>query len=95
MDYSTRQRLKLWGAASVVEDDNRLVARLMPPACKAKGQRAILFQVDTWDAQCPQHISVRFDAVGVASALEERDRRIVELEAELARLKDSMCLAGK
>jgi len=37
MDYSTRQRLKLWGAASVVEDDNRLVARLMPPACKAKG----------------------------------------------------------
>lgn len=88
MDYSTRQRIKLWGTASVVEDDRTLIARLMPPDYKAKGERAILFQVDTWDANCPQHIPHRFDAADVAKALEERDRRIVELEAELARLTD-------
>ena len=36
---------------------------------------------------CPEHIPQRFEAADVAAALAERDKRIEELEAELARLR--------
>ncbi|TIT46647.1 MAG: pyridoxamine 5'-phosphate oxidase, partial [Mesorhizobium sp.] len=47
----------------------------------------ILFTVSAWDANCPQHIPQRFEAADVAAALAERDRRIQNLEREIARLK--------
>ena len=87
IDYSTQQRIKIWGKARVVEDDVALIARLMPPNYKARSDQAILFHVDTWDANCPQHIPQRFEAADVARSLAERDQRIVELEAEIARLR--------
>jgi len=43
--------------------------------------------VSAWDMNCPQHIPQRFEAADVAAALEERDRRIETLEAEIARLR--------
>ncbi len=87
IDYSTRQRVKFWGKARVVEDDVALIVRLMPPNYKARSDQAILFHVDTWDANCPQHIPQRFEAADVARLLAERDQRIVKLEAEIARLR--------
>jgi len=86
IDYSTRQRIKLWGTARVVEGDATLVERLMPPNYQATAEQAILFHVDTWDANCPQHIPQLFDAANVIAAMETRDRRIAELEAEIIRL---------
>jgi hypothetical protein len=38
-------------------------------------------------ANCPQHIPQRLEAADVATALTERDRRIVELEAQVALLR--------
>ena len=87
MDYARRQRIKLWGEARVVEGDRDLLSRLMPPDYKARPERVILFSVTTWDANCPQHIPQRFEAAEVAALLDERDRRIASLEAELARLR--------
>ena len=90
VDYATRRRVKIWGTARVVEDDPELVATLMPQGYKARAERAILFAVATWDANCPQHIPQRFDAEDVARVLEQRDLRIAELEAEVARLRESL-----
>jgi predicted pyridoxine 5'-phosphate oxidase superfamily flavin-nucleotide-binding protein len=87
MDYANGQRIKLWGEARVVEDDDALIARLMPDGYKARPEQAILFTLAAWNANCPQHIPQRFDAADVAAALAERDRRIAELEAEVARLR--------
>jgi predicted pyridoxine 5'-phosphate oxidase superfamily flavin-nucleotide-binding protein len=86
IDYSTRQRIKIWGTARVVEDDPARVARLMPPNYEARGEQAIVFTVGAWNANCPRHIPQRFDAADVTAAVEARDRRIAELEAEIARL---------
>lgn len=86
IDYATRQRIKLWGTARVVEDDKALIERLMPVGYKAKSEQAMLFTVNAWDANCPQHIPQRLDADDVAKALQSRDRRIAELEAEIRRL---------
>jgi uncharacterized protein len=87
IDYAHRRRIKIWGEARVVEGDGELVAKLMPDLYKARPEQAILFTVSAWDANCQQHIPQRFDAADVAAALAERDRRIAELEAALARLR--------
>ncbi|TJV05866.1 MAG: pyridoxamine 5'-phosphate oxidase [Mesorhizobium sp.] len=87
IDYMLRQRIKIWGTARVVENDAELMARLMPQDYKARPEQVILFTVSAWDANCPQHIPQRFEAADVAAALGERDRRIQQLEQEIARLK--------
>ena len=94
IDYRHRQRIKLWGTAQVLEDDAMLIAGLMPVGYKAQGEQVMLFHVTAWDANCPQHIPQRFEAAEVQQALAERDQRIAELEAELARLKGNGSSTG-
>jgi predicted pyridoxine 5'-phosphate oxidase superfamily flavin-nucleotide-binding protein len=87
MDYAHRQRIKIWGDAQVVEGDAALTQQLMPQDYKARAEQVIVFTVKAWDANCPQHIPVRLEAKDVQRALDVRDARIRELEAELARLR--------
>jgi len=87
IDYATRRRIKIWGRARVVEDDEALMAELMPRDYRARPSQAILFTVAAWDANCPQHIPQKIDAADVAAALAERDAHIRALEAELASLR--------
>jgi predicted pyridoxine 5'-phosphate oxidase superfamily flavin-nucleotide-binding protein len=87
MDYAHRQRIKIWGTARVVEGDADLIARLMPAHYPARAEQVIVFTVTAWDSNCPQHIPVRFDALSVQVALDQRDQRIHVLEAELAALQ--------
>lgn len=89
IDYANRQRIKIWGRARVVEDDPALLASLLPTGYKARAEQAIVFEVEAWDGNCPQHIPQRFEAADVAAALAERDERIALLEARLARLGES------
>ncbi len=86
MDYAQRQRIKLWGEARV-ESDPALIERLMPAGYKARAEQAIVFTVKAWDANCPQHIPQLIAVDEVVPAIVERDQRIAELEAEVARLK--------
>jgi predicted pyridoxine 5'-phosphate oxidase superfamily flavin-nucleotide-binding protein len=87
MDYAHRRRVKIWGAARVVDDDPALMTSLMPQGYKARPEQVILFKIAAWDTNCPQHIPQKFDAPDVAAALAARDARIAELEAELAAVK--------
>ena len=87
IDYAHKQRLKIWGEARVVENDDALTAQLMPQGYRARPEQVILFTVSAWDANCPQHIPQRFEAADVAATLAERDRRIAALEAEVERLR--------
>lgn len=87
IDYAHRRRLKIWGTAKVINDDAALLAQLMPPDYAAKPEHAIIFHVEAWDRNCPQHIPQRFEAADVAAALAERDSKISALEAEIASLQ--------
>jgi uncharacterized protein len=87
IDYAHRRRVKIWGEARVVDDDPALLQSLMPRDYRARPEQVILFRISAWDTNCPQHIPQKFDAADVAAALAFRDRRIAELEAELAALK--------
>ena len=85
IDYAKRKRVKIWGEARVVENDPALVDRLMPENYRARPEQAMLFHIAAWDANCPQHIPQRFEAEDVVHALAERDARIADLEARLAK----------
>jgi len=89
MDYAQRRRIKLWGRARVVADDPALLARLWPEGYEARPEQIILFEVEAWDTNCPQHIPQMFHAEGVARTIEQFQARIRELEAEVAALKGS------
>ncbi|MFO1115019.1 MAG: pyridoxamine 5'-phosphate oxidase family protein [Beijerinckiaceae bacterium] len=87
IDYARRQRVKVWGRAKMIEGDDDLAEKLMPPGYNARAEQVLIFEVDAWDANCPQHIPQRFEAEDVAATLAERDRRIADLEAEIAEMR--------
>jgi uncharacterized protein len=73
VDYAHRQRMKLLGRLSVRETIGT-----------DRPVREMVIHVEAFDWNCPQHIPVRFEADDVQRALDERDARIAELEAQLA-----------
>jgi predicted pyridoxine 5'-phosphate oxidase superfamily flavin-nucleotide-binding protein len=86
MDYARKGRIKIWGRARFT-DDPTIIAQLMPEAYRAQPEAALLFDIEAWDINCPQHIPQKFDADQVAAALGERDAEIARLKAEIAQLK--------
>jgi predicted pyridoxine 5'-phosphate oxidase superfamily flavin-nucleotide-binding protein len=91
MDYANRQRVKLWGAARVVEGDAALLEKLRDPDYPGEAERGILFAVEAWDVNCPQHIQRRFSERQITPAIERLQARIAELEAKVARLRTRVC----
>jgi uncharacterized protein len=88
MDYAHRRRAKIWGRARVSEDPE-VIDALMPEGYRARPEQAILFGVEAWDVNCPQHIPQKIDAEDVARALESLQERIARLEEENAALKSA------
>ena len=86
LDFAARRRIKVWGRARVVEDDPALLARLADPGYRARPERAVLFTVEAWDANCSQHITARFSEDEIAGATVVMRERIAALEEENARL---------
>jgi predicted pyridoxine 5'-phosphate oxidase superfamily flavin-nucleotide-binding protein len=79
MDYARRRRIKIWGRARTVEDDPALLARLSDTD-GAAAEQVILFEVEAWDINCPQHIPQKIDADDVAAVVARLQGRIEELE---------------
>jgi uncharacterized protein len=86
MDYVNRRRLKIWGEARVTRDPAE-VAPLVDSEYEARIEQAILFRVNAWDRNCPQHIPQLFPADAVAAALGELEQRNKALEAEVKELR--------
>ncbi len=84
MDYANRRRIKVWGRARVVEDDPDLIAKLSHAGYQARPERAILFEIEAWDVNCPQHITPRFTAAEVDESVVRLMARVAALEAEIA-----------
>ncbi len=87
MDYVNQQRIKVWGTAEVSEDDHDLLERLQDATYGGKVERAILFHIEAWDINCPQHIHRRFPAGAVEQLVASLQGKITGLQEELATLK--------
>ncbi len=87
MDYANSRRVKLWGTAKIIENDPALLTRLNDPAEPGTPQRAILFSIQAWDINCPQHIHKRFSQRQITPIVEGLQQRIRELESKIASMQ--------
>lgn len=92
MDYPNRTRLKIFARVETkaLNADPELAAKLTTPAYKAIPERAIVFHVEAFDWNCPQHITPRFSEAEVRDALAPTRQRIAELELENAQLRAAL-----
>ena len=84
VDYPNRARLKILAHMEVrdLAAEPDLAARLALPGYKAKLERAFLLHLETFDWNCPQHITPRFTIAEIEPAVSSLRTRIAELEAE-------------
>jgi uncharacterized protein len=83
MDYRHRRRLKMFGRARIVEVDPEILALVQDRDYEATVERAILFEIEGWDWNCPQHIPIRYTEVEVTEMVKALGDRIAELEDKL------------
>ena len=67
----------------MVEDDAELLERLRDPDYPGQVERAIVFTVEAWDINCPQHIHQRYTHRQIKPVIDGLKARIAELEAAL------------
>jgi predicted pyridoxine 5'-phosphate oxidase superfamily flavin-nucleotide-binding protein len=61
MDYPHRARLKIFGHLRM-SNDPALIARVTRAGYKAKVERAMTIELESFDWNCPQHITPRYSA---------------------------------
>jgi predicted pyridoxine 5'-phosphate oxidase superfamily flavin-nucleotide-binding protein len=83
MNYADAERIKIWGRARVVTNDEALFRQVADPAYRARIEQAIVFDVSAWDANCPQHIPRLVDAAQVEELVGGLRARTAYLEATL------------
>ncbi|PSF37127.1 pyridoxamine 5'-phosphate oxidase [Aphanothece hegewaldii CCALA 016] len=86
MDYRHRKRLKIWGKARYVDGNATLIERLKVPGYDAEIEGVILFEVEAWNWNCPQHIPIRYTSEEVMQIITPLQTRISELENQLRQL---------
>jgi predicted pyridoxine 5'-phosphate oxidase superfamily flavin-nucleotide-binding protein len=90
MDYPNRRRIKIWGTARVVEDDQELLNRLADVEYRGKPERAFVVTISAWDVNCPQHIKPRWTEKEIAPQVEELQSLTRSLEEENQRLREEL-----
>ncbi len=92
VDYPARRRLKILAHVETraLADDPALASRLALPGYRARPERAMLFHLQAFDWNCPQHITPRFTETELTHALAPIRQRLAELEAENMSLRDRL-----
>ncbi len=94
VSYPQRARLKLYAKAKIVDlDENKdLYDLLKPEDYKFRPERMMVFEIQAYDWNCPQHITPRYSTEEIEQALlpqkkyiSDLENRIKELELELSK----------
>ena len=64
MDYPLRQRLRIWAEAKIVasQQSAEFMKQLQMPDYEARIDRLVMFTIQVYDSNCPQHITPRYMA---------------------------------
>ena len=89
VDYPSRTRLKIYAKAEIIElkDNMELYDLLLQGDYIFKAERMMLFNIEAFDWNCPQHITPRYTVEDIESALAPQREYIAKLESELKKLK--------
>lgn len=90
VDYSARTRLKILAKAEIIDlkDDPSLYALLDLEDYTFKPERMMVFHIEAYDWNCPQHITPRYTVEEIEAAFAGQRNYITKLESELKLLKN-------
>jgi predicted pyridoxine 5'-phosphate oxidase superfamily flavin-nucleotide-binding protein len=89
IDYPRRARLKIYVhvEALSLDADPEMTALVLDPEYKAKPERILRLRLESFDWNCPQHITPRFTQQEVAQAVQPMHDQIRALEQENTELR--------
>ena len=89
VDYPSRTRLKIYAKAEVVElkENPELYDLLNFDDYKFRPERMIVFNIEAYDWNCPQHITPRYTIDEINEVLTPQKDYMAKLEAEIVELK--------
>lgn len=89
MDYPNRARMKIYAKAEIVELGERpqLESWLWTDGYKARPERIILYHVEAFDWNCPQHITPRYTEEDISKTLKDQTEYIKTLEEEVKQFR--------
>lgn len=95
VSYPQKARLKLYAKAKIVDlkDDEELYNLLKPQDYKFHPERMMVFEIQAYDWNCPQHITPRYSTEEVEQALLPQKKYIADLENRVKELE--LKLSGK
>jgi uncharacterized protein len=86
IDYARGRRLKLWGHATVIDDDQALRARVRDPDYPAPVERIVRIALKAWDLNCHQHLPRLVNEQVVRRFVGSYESRIAALQARIDEL---------
>lgn len=89
VDYPSRTRLKLYARGEVAElkGNDNLYEQLKPAEYNFRASAIMLFHIDAYDWNCPQHITRRYTLEDIETFFISQQNRIEDLEQQIADLK--------
>lgn len=89
VSYPQRTRLKLYAHAKIVdlEENKELYNLLKPTDYKFRPERMMVFEIQAYDWNCPQHITPRYTADEIEQALLPQRKYISDLENKVKELE--------
>lgn len=92
IDYPTRTRLKIFAKAEVVElkDNTELYDLLDLKDYKFRPERMMVFHIEAYDWNCPQHIIPRYTVDEINEAFLAQKEYTIKLEEEIKVLKSNL-----
>lgn len=89
MDYPTKTRLKIYAKTELVDlnEDDGLYDFLSLKDYSARPERMMVFHIEAFDWNCPQHITARYTLPEIEEMAKKQREYISELEAEIKNLK--------
>lgn len=92
IDYPSRTRLKIFAKSEVVElkDNEELYQSLDLENYKFRPERMIVFHIEAYDWNCPQHIVPRYTVKEIKQVFLRQQEYITKLEEEIKELKEKI-----
>ncbi|MEH6535015.1 MAG: pyridoxamine 5'-phosphate oxidase family protein [Psychroserpens sp.] len=92
IDYPSKTRLKIFAKAEVVQlkDDPELYELLNLDDYKFRPERMMVFNIEAYDWNCPQHITPRYTTGEIEKAFSPQQEYIKSLEKEVKELKEQI-----
>jgi predicted pyridoxine 5'-phosphate oxidase superfamily flavin-nucleotide-binding protein len=71
IDYPSKQRLKIWAVSEIIypDDNPELLQKLNDTSYKAVIERLIIFNIQAYDWNCPQHIKPRYTTEEISAEI--------------------------